>query len=268
MVNVLNGKTRVGIVGTAPSWKSCPFADPGLFIVSLNDAYTLGFPRVDGWFELHPLDHFHYRPVTQTVIYAEDVPPGYYVRPQGHIEQLKAMSRSIPVYLQSEPTGNGWGPNARRFPLEEFAEYGGYWASGPSYMVAWAIAQGAEEIQVWGIHLSTDQEYREQRANFEWWLGIARGKGIKVVMAPESPVLTHGWNYGYQPRPTPHPAKLTLRKTQHEKAGLMEKLARQGRIGRMGPLRDRLARLDALEQDCYRALQQRQPVVIPIGVSV
>lgn len=265
----LHGKTRVAIIGTAPSWRDCPFDDPGLFCMSLNDAYTLGFPRVDAWWELHPLDHLYFRPINQKVVYAEDVPPGYYVRPEGHLEQLKAMSRSIPVFLQGEPAGEGWGPNAQRFRLEDYrATYGDYWASGPAYMVAWAIEQGAEEIQVWGIHLETEQEYRDQRANFEHVLGIAKGRGIKVVMAPPSPLLKHGWRYGYEPRPSMHPAKLTLKKTQHEKAQLVERLARLPRFAPKAPTLDKLRRLDALEADCYRALQQRQPLVIPIGVSV
>src|ERR1041384_6753339 len=222
---------RIAIVGTANSWKDCPYDDPGLFIMSLNDAYTLGLPRFDAWWEQHPLDRLYFRPLNQRVVYAEDVPYGCYVRPEGHLEKLREMSKAIPVFLQSDPP-KGWGPNAQRFPIEQYREkYGEYWASGPSYMVAWAIEQGAKEIQVWGIHLATEHEYREQRPQFEHILGIARGKGIKIVMAKESPVLKHGWQYAYQPKPAMHPAKVTLLQGRQAKSDLVVGMAAGAREG-------------------------------------
>lgn len=262
---------RIAIVGTAPSWRDAPFTDPSIEIWGLNDAYTLGWPRASRWFEQHPLDKLYFRPVAQKVVYAEDVPTGYYVRPEGHLDRLRDMARTIPVYLQGPPPA-GWPPHAQRFPLEDVDarlaalcgdETGfGYWASGPAYMVALAILEGATEIQVWGIHLETEHEYRLQRANFEHILGIARGRGIKVVMAPQSPVLKHGWRYAYEPKPAEHPIKPTLRKAQQEKAQMVNTLARLPWWRRRGPLQDRLRRAEALEQDCLWTLQQRAPIRI------
>ncbi|MGE0445581.1 MAG: hypothetical protein AB7P99_10155 [Vicinamibacterales bacterium] len=253
---------RVALVGTAQSWKSCPFDDPGLRIHSLNDAYVLNLPRVDAWWEMHPLDHMHFRTMDQRVIHEQDVPAGYYVRPQGHLDQLKAMAKTIPVYLQAEPP-EGWPVNARRFDIERaVAEFGDYFASGPAYMVAQAIWDGAEEIQVWGIHLETDAEYREQRPNFEFMLGIAKGRGIRVVMAPQSPVLKHGFRYAYQPRPAKHPAKLTLIETRQQKQALTMRLAALPRWANRAALTDQLRRASAVEWDCLRAMSQRQPVTL------
>lgn len=249
---------RIAIVGTAESWKRCPWDDPTLEIWGLNDAYTLGFTRVDRWFDLHPLDRFYFRPLNQRVVYAHDVPYGCYVRPQGHLEKLQEMARTIPVYLQQTPPP-GWPPNARRLPVEQLrAAFGEYWASGPSYEVALAILEGATEIQIWGIHLSTEAEYREQRPNFEYLLGIARGRGITIVMADESPVLKHGWQYGFQPKPPMHPAKMKLIHVRQAKSDL---LLRMGTHPSRGTA-DRLRRLDAMEMDCVRAMQQREPITI------
>lgn len=266
---------RVCILGTAPSWRQCPFDDPTLEIWALNDAWTMGIPRVDRWFELHPLDHLHFRPVGQRVVYAEDVPHGYYVRPQGHLEKLQEMARTIPVYLQSAPP-QGWPVNAHQLDKAAIeaalAQKLGdavpfqYWASGPSYEIALAILEGYTEIQVWGIHLETEAEYREQRPNFEHLLGIARGLGIKVVMAPSSPLLKHGWQYAYQPKPTPHPAKALLRRVQHDKSKVLGALAGLKRWQPRAHLVDQAHRLEARERDCFRALQYRAPVVIQAGV--
>jgi hypothetical protein len=246
-----------------------PWDDPTLEMWWLNDAWTLlldpsvpGVKRVDRWFELHPLDRFYFRPINQRVIYAHDVPYGCYVRPQGHLEKLQEMARTIPVYLQQEPP-KGWPPNAKRLPFEQLRErFGDYWASGPSYEVALAIMEGASEIQIWGIHLATEHEYREQRPNFEYLLGIARGLGIKIVMAKESPVLKHGWQYALEPKPAIHPAKMKLFEVRQAKSDLLVQMART-------PSRsaaDRLRRLEAQEMVCLMTMQHREPVVIQAPV--
>jgi hypothetical protein len=258
------GKDRVAIVGTAQSWSKCPFDDPGLFVMSLNDAYLCrdgqgrGLPRVDAWWELHPFSKFVYRKRDQKLIFANQIPPGHYVRPDGHIEWLKEQAKTIPVFLQDEPPA-GWAPNAQRFPIEYYdAQYGTYWASGPSYMIAWAIEQGFKEIQVWGIHLATEQEYVDQRPNVEHLLGIARGRGIKVVMADESPVMKHGWKYGYEPKPTKreNPLMHTYNAAHQERAKLLKTLAAWPRWKSKAASLDRLRRLEAIEQDCMLQMQQ------------
>lgn len=262
------GRTRHSIVGTAQSWCKCPWDDPGLIIHGINDAWTLGFPRADVWWDLHPLDHFYFRKRDQRAVYAEDVPHGYYVRPEGHLEWLKEQAKTIPVFLQQDPPKD-WPINAQRFPIEDIeVKYGSYWASGPAYEVAWAIEQGATEIQIWGIHLATEHEYREQRPQFEHMLGIARGRGIKIVMADASPLLKHGWKYAYEPKPTPHPALQALPRIQHEKHQVIKALARWPRFTSKDSALDRLRRLEAVENDCHRALslvqQQGQPIVAPV----
>lgn len=197
----MNTKKRICIVGTAESWKNAPFDDPTIEIWNLNDGYCLNLPRIDRHFEIHPLDKMVFRSAGQKVVKASDIPPGHYMRPKGHIEWLKKMAQTIPVYLQDEPDAS-WPVNAKRFPVEQVdATFGTYWASGPAYMVALAILEGVSEIQVYGIHLATEQEYRDQRPNFEHLLGIARGRGITVVMADTSPVMKHGWRYAYEPKP-------------------------------------------------------------------
>lgn len=249
---------RCAIIGTAPSWQKTPWDDPSLEIWSLNDAYLCKdhrgqtMPRADRWFELHPLNKFVYRRKDQKLIQAGSIPPGHYVRPDDHIDWLKKQAATIPVYLQNEPPA-GWPANAKRFPIEAVeARFGTYWASGPSYMVALAIMEGYEEIHVYGIHLSTDAEYREQRPQFEHILGIAKGLGIKVVMADESPVLKHGWKYGYEPKPQKprHRAAAQHERFHNQRAALLKQLAAWPWWKSKAAAMDRLRRLEAMEQDC------------------
>jgi len=214
--------TRTAIVGTAPSWALTPFADPGLTIVSLNDAYQLeGFGRVDAWYDLHPLNKFFFPPKGQRV-FAHHVPPGYYVRPQGHLDWL--ASRAFPVFV-SRPEDHhpaesyavpGWG---QVFPKRQIeAHFGRYFTSSPAWMMAHAILNGCTELHIYGIHLSTEHEYIEQRPNFEFLIGRMLGHGpvtmtvndglrtyatahARVVLPVESPILSSDFQYAFQRRP-------------------------------------------------------------------
>jgi hypothetical protein len=229
------------------------------------------------WFDQHPLSHFFYRPPNQKMVFAEQIPYGYYVRPEGHVEWLKKQSHSIPVFLQETPPA-GFGPLARRFPIEEVeAAFGSwqspYWASGPAYMLAWAILQGYTEIHVYGIHLATEAEYREQRPNWEFLLGrflglkvdqrtengvrIYEGNGHKVVLPVSCPILTHGWRYAYQPKPPDNPLKRELQRVAGEQQQLLAKVAMLPRWKSKGPQLDRLRRLKAIEEDLHVRLQQQ-----------
>lgn len=202
---------RAAIVGTAPSWKQTPWDDPSLYIVSLNDAYSLGVPRADAWYDTHPINKMWFRPKDKTVLKASDVPAGAYVRPEGHIEWLHEKARTIPVWLQDAPPSD-WPANAQRFPIEDVKgllkarpDQDAYIASSPALILAHLIVQGFTEIHIYGIHLATQGEYIKQRPGFEWLLGKAEAMGVNIVLPPECPLLKHTHVYGYEPEPVaPH----------------------------------------------------------------
>jgi hypothetical protein len=92
-----------------------PWNDPTLRVWSLNDAYRLpGFARADRWYDFHPVDKWH---ITESPVYAHQMPAGYYARPKGHVEWI--AQQSIPVYLHPDyltqhPDAPTW-KHARRF---------------------------------------------------------------------------------------------------------------------------------------------------------
>jgi hypothetical protein len=219
---------RVGIVGTAGSFKQTPFNDPTIELWSLNDAYMMpgGLPRVDAWFDLHPMDHFYFAPPKdaqgrQPAVYAHQVPFGYYVRPTDHLSWL--ASQTVPVWLHPQhatqyPASATW-PQARAFPKAAIeAHFGRYFGSTPSWMMALAILDGVKDIEVYGIHLATESEYLDQRPNFEFLCGcllgsgkrtmtVADGKRIyesadgRLVLPVSSPVLDAKFQYAFEPSP-------------------------------------------------------------------
>jgi len=239
---------RVCIVGTAQSWNKTPWNDPGLWLISMNDAYRMkGFVRADAWYDLHPLDKFHF-PDTDKV-FAHTVPVGHYCRPKGHLEWL--AQQTIPVWLNPDyrtqcPEAATW-PLARAFPKAEIeAHFGTYFASSPGWMIGQALMEGVKELHIYGIHLATQSEYIEQRPNFEMLCGALLGRGKRtmsvkdglrryesadgVLILPEaSPVLSSNFQYAFQPRPchVEEPIKWELHKAQVKIARVTEALKRK-----------------------------------------
>lgn len=204
---------RLAIIGTAPSWRQCPFDDLSLEIASLNDAYSLGIPRASLWFDMHPLHQMVMRPRDKPMTPA-DAPVGGYLRPDGHLQWL--ASQKIPVFLnQARPD---W-PHSVTFPRAELeAQFADIWpwrrtaqgvvekgpnyqASTPAWMLLWAIANGYTEIHIYGIHLATEWEYLKQRPNLEFLIGYARGRGIQIVLPADVPICQGAHAYAYDLKP-------------------------------------------------------------------
>lgn len=245
---------RYAIIGTAPSWLQTPWHDATLLKAGLNDAYQLpGFKGADEWVDLHPLDHFFYPPKMadgkKAMVYEHQVPYGYYVRPDTHLNWL--ATQPMPVWLHPDcaaqvPASATW-PNAKPFPRAEIeARFGQYFGSTPAWMLAHAILRGAKEIHVYGIHLSTESEYIEQRPNFECLLGQFLGAGKRTVtvqqnlrryethdgllVLPESsPILQASHQYAFEPSPR---RKLAPLKWDAHKAQMKRERIIQGLMAR------------------------------------
>lgn len=275
---------RYGIIGTAPSWRKTPWDDQGILLASLNDAYQLqpqGFKRADEWFDPHPLDHMVFP--EGKMVYAHQVPPGYYVRPKGHYEWL--AKQSIPVYLHPDylaqkPEAKDWA-SAKPFPRQQVVEaFGQYFTSTPQWMMALAILRGFQDFEIYGIHLATEQEYREQRPGFEFLIGRVLGKGKMTVTVkdgmrhydspdghvalPEaSPILQSKFQYAFETRPSGFlaPVEWEMHKLQIKRQRTVEALKTRpwwlpiGAIsepGQDGRPKKRICSTAALQNDLWR----------------
>ena len=90
-----------------------------------------------------------------------------------YAERLKDCSR---LYTQEN------------YPFEAVAKTIGqaYWNSSISYAMALAIHEGAREIAIYGVDMDGTDEYAYQKANMEYLIGVARGRGIQVYIPPQS----------------------------------------------------------------------------------
>lgn len=171
---------KVAIVGFAPTTRDlAPFGDPSFQIWGLNHLWP-EIPRWDVWFDMHA-------PAWSKAHLAHWAEHEAWLK-QDHQKPLYMLDK-YPEY-----------PSSIRFPIEAVTErFGSYFTCGPAYMIALAIFVGAVEIQVWGMDMRHDTEYSAQRPCTEWWLGIARGLGIRVVVPEQSALLGQGQPlYGYE----------------------------------------------------------------------
>ncbi len=121
-----------------------------------------------------------------------------------HVSGLRMAK--VPVYMLDHQPDI---PMSKRYPIEEVTALVGktnrgtpYLESSIAYMIAQAILERVDRIGIWGVDLHCDSEYAYQRPNTEYLIGLARGRGIKVYIPPQSVLLTHerGVPYGYWER--------------------------------------------------------------------
>jgi len=186
-------KKKVIIMGFAPSTRcDTPFDDESFEVWGLNDLYRC-IPRADRWFEMH----------TREVI--ENHP--YYGGK--HLKELQDCQ--IPIYMQQVHPDI---PHSMRYPIEQMTRYFfgddipegtsdkdtlyySYFTNTVSYMMALAIYEGYEEIHLYGVDMCADSEYSHQRPSVEYFIGFARGRGIKVRVPLKSDLLKTIYPYEY-----------------------------------------------------------------------
>lgn len=269
---------RCAIIGTAQSWNQCPWEDQGLEVWSLNDAYLRGIPRMTRWYDLHPPHQW----VTQAAAQARistgalgriAMPAGGYLRPDTHAQWL--ATRPCPVYvLQPRPD---W-PTSRAFPFAEILQaFAPMWpwrrqrsgqilagtdyeTSTPAWMLLHALLEGYQEIHVYGIHLATEWEYLEQRPNFEWLLGLAAGRGVKIVLPQMAPICRAPFRYGIELKADVPVKMLTHQMEQIKAEGALVRQRHEAlprwQIGARCNARARLARLDLELTDTRRGIDR------------
>jgi len=173
-------RKKIAIVGFASSTRHlAPFDDDTYTIMALNQLYR-HIKRADVWFDIHEN-------------YDEHVVEG-----TDHVGWLKDCQ--IPVYMNECHQRY---PCSVRYPIEAVLAYFGhdYFTSTIAFMIALAIMEKPEEIAIYGVDLIVGTEWETQRQCAEYYIGWARGMGIKVVIPEASSLLTQRSRYGYQVRP-------------------------------------------------------------------
>ena len=176
----LHKKKKVAILGTVPHKMLAPFNNPEFEIWAIAHA-CLGepLPKVDRIFEIHKWDE---------------------VVKWGSPDAWR-MFPNAPVYL-IEPRPEV--KNSIAFPFDGLVKSfqifedrnEAVMTNSISWMIALAIAEGFEEINIYGVNMSHHTEYGTQKPSCEYYLGLAKGMGIKVYVPKESDLLKSYFLYG------------------------------------------------------------------------
>jgi len=149
-------------------------------------------PRIDRLYELHPV-----------WVYAESNRP-VYAKLIEHDTWLRT-NELIPVYGLERRSE--W-PMSNRYPIERVEELLGSWehsgargrmfTSSFDYMIAHAVLDGYQRIEIYGAEMSTGTEYAYQREGFAFWAGFCAGRGIEFIQYSPSRLLLRPRRYGYE----------------------------------------------------------------------
>jgi hypothetical protein len=93
--------------------------------------------------------------------------------------------------------------DATVFDFEKYLEKYGRSAfrCSVSWMLAEAIEEKADVIEIYGVTLSGKDEYRAQKPSVAAFVLVARVLGIKVYVDRESELFSTPWIYGYEDKP-------------------------------------------------------------------
>jgi hypothetical protein len=181
MSSVQPMRSKVAIVGTAPSRVEAPYADPSWEIWGMNGLWQEA-PRVDRWLEMH-------EPTREALTTSYG---------QGYTEFIAGFRG--PVYMRQAVE---WAPRSEPYPVERTsAEFGEVFACTPAYAIALALLEGFAEIALYGIEMTGRDEYLRQREWVQRLIGEARGRGVVVTLPAGCSLESNGYRYGYEPVPT------------------------------------------------------------------
>ncbi|MFH0957705.1 MAG: hypothetical protein V1897_03290, partial [Pseudomonadota bacterium] len=163
-------RSKVAIVGFAPSSMADArvyFGDPAFEIWGINQLY-IAFPAMakhaTRWFQIHTRREYDAA-----------------VRDHAHHKWLSEQTL-FPIYMQGRDPEV---PMSIPFPKDEIVNiFSRYFTNSISWEIALAIYEGFKEIHIYGVDMSTDAEYREQRPSCEYFVGWAKALGINVVISP------------------------------------------------------------------------------------
>lgn len=194
---------KVAILGFGATAKDCPWQDPSWELWAMNGWWRAAEPdhgvkapedRYTLWFDMHTLE---------------------YTREYGQLAKIDGLQEAwlrkehpFPIFMLDAEPGL---PSVVRFPIEGLITTLGrdYFTSTVAYAIAFALAQdNIAEIGLWGIDLTHDTEYADQRPCAEYWIGRAEARGIKVTTHEDSALMRQRGRYGYDDA---HPVVKELR---------------------------------------------------------
>lgn len=185
---------RIALIGSAPSSvRRAPYSDPSWTIWACSPG-AIGFvSRCDRFFEIHgwrpenPCREANYVNKLKTLTC-----PIFMVHP------VPELPTSVP-YPKEEVLGYSYGRTIDHDGNVRSAHFDPTdFSSSLSWMLAMAIMERPDEIGLWGVDMSAQEEWHGQRSGCQHLIHIAKSIGIKITLPPESDLIRPAPLYGYQ----------------------------------------------------------------------
>lgn len=175
---------KAAIIGAGLDRVDAPWADPTWCVWALNEIWQMRYHR---HFELHPMAVQSVRELR----WLERCPVPCYVLDLADSQRLDVPDdRPDPVgnperdYRRFAGVANAVEyPKARVLAATNGREY---FTNSFAYQLALALADGFEEIGLWGVGLyeGSARERTAELACLEYWMGVADGRGVKLTVGP------------------------------------------------------------------------------------
>ena len=185
----------VALLGGAETTRDAVHNSTADEVWTANWSYLYDYvPRIDRLFEMHPI-----------WIYGNSEKPEW-IKPYRHWKWLQDGEKGYPIYMMMDRPEV---PSCVRYPIEDITEnlFGNrllkgdepsdFYSSSADYMLAMAIHEGFDRIELYGIEMGSSTEYRYQREGAAYFIGVASGRGITVQRQPNS-IILKGKKYGYE----------------------------------------------------------------------
>jgi hypothetical protein len=107
---------------------------------------------------------------------------------------------TVPIFMQEHHPEV---PASIKYPkgriLLEYPEARAYFTNHVAWMIALALTEGVTTIGLFGVNYGAESEYQTQRGSCEFWLGVAAGRGVRLVIPEQCTLLREpALLYGYQ----------------------------------------------------------------------
>ena len=168
----MGSKKRVAILGKSQTWCDAP---KNIEWWCLNDTAYMSAKRR---FEMHSEERINYLP--------------------NYREWLRSLT--VPIYMQKRHDDI---PMSIKYPLKEIINRFGdhLFTNTICYMVALAIVEEYDELNIFGVDCHHTEDYRNQRPAIVGLLEHAKGLGIKVIVPEVSSLFKKQFLYGYERDP-------------------------------------------------------------------
>lgn len=256
----------VALVGMAQTTRHlAPWDDTSIEIWTLNESVAKRFGyvrRVSRHFQLHPKWNYS-RETNQN-------DPEHW----DWMKSRKPVSEGgFPIYMQDiDPEV----PASVKYPYEEIchkykvtpeADQQDHWREFTStfpYMLAMALYEDFDRIEIYGFEMGSETEYAYQRPCVHLWLGIARGlylaTGKPEIYLPDGSALL-GWGsqrYGYDMILDVNPMELEINRKKFEQRTEEIKGIMSQKQGAQDLLREQIKGIQAKYGERIKAIQAKK----------